>query len=363
MEAYVLGAAVHPPADRAADKRLEEMVFDTVRAALDDAGVTRRQLDHVTLAACDELDGRSISSMLLAAPAGAYLKDEIRCTDSGLVGLCLGSLRIGSGLFDLGLVASWCKSSTAPFEQVMWTRCEPFFTRPIGLNASIADALFAQAASLSLGFDEATVNAQVVAACRRAAANPRGMRRPVPALEEVAGSPFVSVPLRRAHQAPITDGAAAMVLASRRWLDGNRHARPLARIRGIGWAADGYELGAERLGGLRSFHAALSRALAAAGLASASDLDLIEIDGQTGYHLAAFTRVLGDPPPDRVSPSGGAFAQNPYFCTGLVNAVEAVLQVAGRADPTQIPGARLAAAHGCCGLAQQGHAVAIFESA
>src|ERR1051326_3917980 len=46
----------------------------------------------------DELDGRSISSMLLAMPAGAYLRDEIKCTDSGLLGLCLGAMRVGSGV-------------------------------------------------------------------------------------------------------------------------------------------------------------------------------------------------------------------------------------------------------------------------
>ena len=87
MGVYVLGMAVHPPSDRVLDKRLEEMVYDTTRAALDDAGIRRDEIDHVTIAASDELDGRAISSMLLAMPAGAYLRDETKCTDSGLTGL------------------------------------------------------------------------------------------------------------------------------------------------------------------------------------------------------------------------------------------------------------------------------------
>ena len=78
MNVYVLGVATHPPAQRIGHLRLEEMVYHTSRAALDHAGVSRGELDHVTLGACDELDGRSISSMLLSAPAGAYLKDEIK---------------------------------------------------------------------------------------------------------------------------------------------------------------------------------------------------------------------------------------------------------------------------------------------
>ena len=87
MDVYVMGVAVHPAADAIGDRRLEEMAYATARAALDDAGVTRRDIDHVTLAASDEIDARGISSMLLAAPSGAYLKDEMRVTDSGLTAL------------------------------------------------------------------------------------------------------------------------------------------------------------------------------------------------------------------------------------------------------------------------------------
>src|ERR1700734_1730546 len=158
MDTYVLGLAVHPPATWVANKRLEEMVFDTAKAALDDARIDRQQLDHISIAACDELDGRSISSMLLSAPAGAYLKDEIKTTDSGLIGLCLEALRIESGRFHLGLLSSWNKSSKAPFEDVMRMRCEPFYTRDIGLNASIADGLFSRAGKGADGICESDVN-------------------------------------------------------------------------------------------------------------------------------------------------------------------------------------------------------------
>src|ERR1700761_6557530 len=89
MDVFVIGQAVHEPAARIGGKRLEEIVFDTAHAALKDAGVRRAQIDHVTIAGCDELDGRSISSMLLAAPAGAQLRDEMKCTDSGLTASAL----------------------------------------------------------------------------------------------------------------------------------------------------------------------------------------------------------------------------------------------------------------------------------
>jgi acetyl-CoA acetyltransferase len=62
-----------------------------------------------------------------------------------------------------------------------------------------------------------------------------------------------------------------------------------------------------------------------------------------------------------LSPSGGAYAQNPLFCTGLINAAEAVLQVSGNAGSVQRKGARWAAAHSCHGYAQQGNVVIVFE--
>ena len=90
---YVIGLASHAPSVCEDGLRLEEIVYRTTRASLEDARVSRRQLDSVTLGACDELDGRPISSMLLTAPAGGYQTDEIKVTDSGASALCLAYSR------------------------------------------------------------------------------------------------------------------------------------------------------------------------------------------------------------------------------------------------------------------------------
>lgn len=362
MDVYVMGVGLHPAAKRISDKRLEEVVFDTSRAALDDAGVNRDEIDHVTIAGCDELDGRSISSMLLSAPAGAYLRDEIKCTDSGLTGLCLASQRIRSGLFELGLVASWNKSSIAPFEDVMRMRCEPFFTRPVGLNMAITDALFAQVVSQKLGITEDEVNHQVSRLLAHAARNPRRAPGALQVAAQLARSDYLSTPLRKGQQAPVTDGAVAFVLASETWLARHPGHRPLARLTATGWCTDAYHLGAERLGKLNSFQTAFNMAMNRAGL-ELEELDLIELDSQTGYHAVAYEKTLQPADRTALSHSGGPFAQNPYFCTGLVNAAEAVLQISGRAGANQLPKVRRAAAHGCHGYAQQGNIVTIFEGA
>ena len=360
-DVYVVGLATHEPRARNTQERLEEMVWRTTKAALEHAGITRRTADLLVIGASDELDGRSISSMLLAAPAGGYLKDEIKVSDSGAMAFCLGVARIASGEFDVGIVASWCKPSKTDVDAALSFGGDPFHTRPIGLSRTSADALLAQAAVTRWGIGEDEVADRVAQAYARAECNPRGSRHPAPSREEIAASPYVSTPLRELHQAPLSDGAATLILASGRWLRRRPDARPLARVAGVGWGVGSYRLHAARLeqiGGLQPAWAMATRQAQAAG---AGRPDVFELDAQTGYHEAALVRAL-EVDEAAVSPSGGPFAQNPYVCSGLIHIAEAVLQVAGAAGPAQIDGARVAVGHGVHGFAAQGHVFAILQT-
>jgi acetyl-CoA acetyltransferase len=361
MDVYVMGVAIHPATDVVGDLRLEEMAYATARAALDDAGIERRQIDHVTLAASDEIDARGISSMLLAAPSGAYLKDEMRVTDSGLTGLHLGAMRAGSGDLELGLVVSWSQSSVGPLEDIARMRAEPFFLRPVGLNFAIADGLFASSIAQQHDITEAAVAERVRLRMAAAVKNPRAVPRSLPTAAEIADSPLLAYPLRRGHRAPVTDGAVAIVLASGDWVRANPGKHPLARIAGASWTVDRFQLDGERLSGMRVFDAALKDVLARAGSDSVDSLDVVEIEAQSAWVDVALTQALMAGSRVSISPSGGAWAQNPYFCTGLVNAAEAALQVSGRAGPHQVAGARRALAHGTSGFAQQTHGFVVME--
>jgi len=362
MSVYVVGIGLHPARVAEHGLRLEEMGWRTARAALDSAGATRRQIDSVTLGACDELDGRPISSMLMTAPAGGYGTDEIKVTDSGASAFALAYARFLSGESNFGLVVSWCKTSKTDVSSVMRLRGDPFYTRPLGIDDTVADALFAQAVADEFAVDEEEVSRRVAAAYRRAARNPRGMRHTTPSEEALGQSPLVALPLRAGQRAPFSDGAVALALASEQFLRTNPGCKPLARIAGVGWATDEYRLDRQRLRALNSARAAWNSALSQAGLQGASDLDCIELETPTGWHEAAYIRAFGIEQGDKVTPSGGSFSQNPTFCTGLINAAEAVLQASGRAGEVQRLGARWTAAHGCHGYAQQGNVVIVFES-
>ncbi len=358
MDTYVLGLALSPPHAALRSQRTEEMAFETVRAALASAGVERSAIDHVTLATSDEMDGRSISSMLMAMPGGAYLKDELRVTDSGLTGLVMGALRVASGRFQLGVVVSWNHTSQIDVDALTRMRAEPFVLRPIGLNGVIADGLFAGAVQHRLGLDEAAVVERIAARRRQAARNPRALQR---AADGAGDDAPLAWPLRRGHSAPASDGCVAFVLASGQWRAAHPGHRPLARISGVASAIDSYRLGGERLGGMALFDRALDEVLKRSDRSAADAIDVAEIEAPTGWHDLAIERHLAERRVGALSPSGGVWAQNPLFCSGLVNAAEAALQVAGRAGDVQVPRARFAVAHGSHGYAQQCQTFVAFE--
>lgn len=362
MNTYVLSLAVSPPELAVRDRRCEELAFDTVRRALAQAGIDRRQIDAVTLATSDEMDGRSISSMLMAAPSGAYLKDELRVTDSGLTGLVMGALRTGSGRFHLGVVVSWSQTSQISIDDLGRMRAEPFALRPIGLNERIAEGLQAGALQRRLGLADAEVAQRVAQRQAQAGRNPRGLRAAASSAETIAASASIAWPLRQGHVAPITDGCVALVLASGDWLARHRGHKPLARVAAVTSGIDRYALDAERLGSAGLFDQTFADLLRRAGRPADGAVDVLEMEAQNGWQDLAMERhATQGRHIGAVNPSGGAWAQNPLFCTGLVNAAEAILQVAGAAGPVQVPGARFAVAHGSHGIAQQGHTFAAFE--
>lgn len=375
----IIGVGMLPIKEKINNLRLEELVFKTAKMALDDAGVSRDQLDSIVLGASDEIDGRSISSMLLAAPAGAFLKDEIKVTDSGLHALNLGYLRIASGLHHLSLVISWSKSTKAPFENIMNMRWDPFIHREMGLNHTTSIGLMASSYISKYGISN-DIPAEVVVKNRENGCNNNmaHLRESV-TKDEVLSSDFISYPVRELEMAPLSDGAVAMVIASPEYVKNNDLVNEPIWIKGIGWATDSYYLGQRKLEYSDSLEKAASKAYKMANIDSPTQIDVFEIEDQTPYHeLIAYealglcekgmaytliqdgrTKIDGDLP---VNPSGGAICSNPYVCTGLVRVAEAYLQLSNRAEGHQVQGARLALAHGTNGFASQGNSVVILSN-
>ncbi|MCO5973873.1 thiolase domain-containing protein [Actinoallomurus soli] len=217
-------------------------------------------------------------------------------------------VRLQHGDVDTALVYGFGKTSQGSLREIMTLQLDPYYLAPLGPDQVSLAALQARA-FLDAGHKEDDLRA--VAARSRAAgrANPYALDLPDPADEgyEVA-------PLRPHDCAPITDGAAAVVLAA-----GDR-ARELsghpAWIRGIDHRIEAHSLGVRDLS--RSESAAL-----AAGKAGARDVEVAELHAQFSHEELILREAIGLADDVRVNPSGGPLAANPVMATGLIRIGEA----------------------------------------
>ena len=357
---------------RGSPARLEDLIFETTRAALDDAGVSRDDVDSVVIAASDAVDGRCISSMLTAHAAGAYLKDEIKAADEGSFALIVAALRLLAGEFHTSLVVSWSKPSEGPYELIQTLSTDPFFHRPLGLNHVTSAALMASAYQKRFGPDEDAPGNVVL----KNRANGRRNRLISGAAEvtaaEVRNSRYVAYPLRAIEVAPPADGACALVLTT------EERARDLKQrpvyLRGMGWATETYYLGERDLTRFGALETAARRAYDMAGIGDPlSALDVAEVYDATAWHAMLAYEALGFCGPGEsgafaksgrleTNPSGGCLSAYPVFSAGLTRAIEAYLQVSGRAGEHQVRNAGVALAHGATGMAGQSHAVFLVSN-
>jgi acetyl-CoA C-acetyltransferase len=374
----ILGAGMTKLDDRKGGQKLDDMVFEATRAALLDSGITQKEIDSVVLVGCDEFDGHSISSMLVAAAGGSYLKDEIKVTDDGIYGVILAAMRILSGLYDLSVIVSWCKPSEAPVSNVMNMRWDPFYHRPFGLNHISTAALMAGAYLDRYKGSDAAAAAVAVKNRANGARNQNAHLQKSVTIDDVRSSAPVSWPLRALDCAPESDGACALVLASAKKTREIKQ-KPVW-LEGFGWAVDSYYLGERDLADSPSLRVAAGMAYRQAGIENPiREIDMAEICDFTSYYELIACEALGlcgaggaahllqEGTTRRegafpVNPSGGLLSSNPFVAAGLFRAVEVYLQVSGRAGRHQVPGVRRALAQGSTGFCAQGNAVLILSA-
>lgn len=338
-----------------ASRNLSELIFDCVRAAVDDSGQPMEAIDSVVLASHDLVDGRSLSSMVSAPAAGAYLRDEVRYSDDGATAFAAAVMRLEAGHATRSIVAAWGRSSEHDPDQFSRGLFDPFMSRPLGLDEFVLSAFRAQ---LSLAVPEAR-RARDEASRRRVAAattNPRALRN----------GGFRSPthhPLEAGDMPLWADITAAAVLSTQ--------PSPI-RVSGIGQSSEPYSLGHRDVRTITSLATAAGRALADARVRP-TDLDVVELDGLTLIDEALALEAVGFAPAGRgleflsadprCNPSGGGAAGYSIPTMGLVRIVEAALQLRGTAGAGQQGNVSRAMASGSSTVAGQTQAVVVMEAA
>src|SRR5690606_33600652 len=148
--------------------------------------------------------------------------------------------------------------------------------------------------------------------------NEHALRRGGSSVEELLARPMYADPLRKHDCAPVTDGAAAIVLAA-----GDRarevRERP-AWITGIAHSIDPMSMGTRDLTRAPS----AQRAAVAAGTAG---VEVAELHAPFSHQELVLRRELGLGDDVRVNPSGGALVGSPLFSAGGIRVGEAARRI------------------------------------
>jgi acetyl-CoA acetyltransferase len=343
---YLAAGAVHQSwADP--ERSLLELIFPTVREALERSGVLIGDVDSVVLSAHDLVDGRGLTSMMTAPAAGAYLKEEIRLGEDGAAALAVAAAQIQAGMAETCIVAAWGRASEGDGPAISGALFDPFFAGPLGLTELDVSAFRASAAlaaypAYATGRDAAATRRQGLAADADAGAPGPGRRIPAP--------------LRPGEVAPETDIVCAVILTA---------AATDVELAGIRLSSGPYWPGDRDLLDDVPLRTAARGALVAAGC-GAGDVAVHELDGLTLFDEAlaleavgaadrgaGMTLLAGDA---RVNRSGGYARGACAPAMGLARVAAAAEQL--RADGG---GTGVGLASGCSGVAGQAQIAAVLR--
>ncbi len=357
----------------------ERLVFNLTRGLFDELGIDRHAIDSFVMNSNDFLDGRTISTVFLDAPSGAYLKDETKVEMDGVHAVMYGWMRIMSGQYETALVVSLALtgSQVSPYVYTQYS-LSPAYERQVGLLNELSGAALQAKAYLSRrGYSEELLDLVAAKDLELAAKNPRQIRRLENAgVERVRSSGPTYEPLRELHCYPPTDAGCVVLLAS------EKKAAELTDkpvwIKGFGSSIDTYFFGERDLTRSPSAADAAKRAFSMAGLTDpAREIDFAEISALYAHeepllaesmgllpegeaekaYRAGDTRPGGSLP---INPSGGSLGAHAPCVGGLMRLCEAVLQLRGEAGDLQLDGARTALVHGQDGICAQQNGVVIL---
>lgn len=359
----------------------ERMLFELVKGLHEQVGITRHDIDSYVMCSNCFQAGRTISTVFEDTPVGAFLKDETKVEQDGVMAVIYAAMRIMSGHFDTALVVanSLGGSQFRPY-LIMEYQLDPTFDRQVGLINELSAAAFeARSYMQKFGLEEKHLDMIAARLLRNASKNPNALQAKADASpEDISSSEYLYEPLRKLHCYPPTDGACAVLLAV------GEKAKSLCEkpiwITGMGNSLDTYRLGERELYKSASAKRAAEEAYKRAGITDpASEIDVAEISAKFAHQEPIICEALGLFPEGSgaevaekglaeidgempVCPSGGGLGAYAFSTAGLIRVAEACRQLTGDAELAQVPDAKVALAHGQDGFCAQHNAVVILSS-
>ncbi|RQG99431.1 thiolase domain-containing protein [Natrarchaeobius oligotrophus] len=369
----IVGAGMTPFGDHAG-RTGRELFGDAARRALEDASLPADAVDELFFSAfAGELsESQSHQGPLMASAAGVSApatRVEAACASGGAA-VRQAVTAIRAGVADVVLVGGGEKLthlSTPDATEALSLAADERWETRIGTTFPGAYALMTRAYFDRFGADRTDLAHVAVKNHANAVDNELAQYRNEITVEDVLEAPIVSEPLGLFDSCPLTDGAAALVLASDDVVR-SRNLPASVAVAGVGQASDRLSLQErDSLCETPATETAAERAYAASGIGP-SDVDLAEVhdcftiaevlaieglgfaENGEGYGAArdGTTTATGSIP---VNLSGGLKAKgHPVGATGVAQIAELVkLLTGGHANADAVPDATVGLAHNAGG--------------
>lgn len=369
---YIAGAFEHPTRE-APDKSQKQLHAEVARGALDDAGLTK-----------DDVDGYLTTGVPVTEPAleplvmADYLGLDPTFTDSSDIGgaafishVAHAASAIRDDRCDIALITLGARMKT---RQEEITKDEWKFHHEFEWpNAATTLLLYAMAAKRHM-YEHGTTSEQLaeirVAASHHAQYNEHALYQDPVSVEDVVESPTIAEPLHLLDCCVVTDGGGALLVVSEDVKQ--RIDRECVEVLGHGesiFHLDGGRMDITRTGATNSGKRAYEEAgvgpedVDYASIYDSFTITVLETIEDLGFcekgNGGEFVEDGSLKAPDGDLPfntDGGGLASNHPGRGGMTKIIEAVRQLRGEANPeVQVPDARIALAHGTGGYLSTRH--------
>ncbi|TWA79573.1 acetyl-CoA acetyltransferase [Azospirillum brasilense] len=346
--------------------------MDCILGALDDAGLTLKDVDGLCAASGDWAEGGSTMDVVELAEYIGIAPTYVNSTDVGGCSYILqagqAAAAIATGLAEVVVISyaacpRWWPLSSPSFDPFVFPAGPGQYEIPYAPTLISTYGLFARRHMDLYGTTPEQLAQVAVTFREHAATNPDArLRKPI-TVDDVLASPMIASPLHRLDCCVVTDGGGAVVMTSR------ERARDLKKppVHLVGYGAAVARTQNSQIPDDLTTPAALSgpRAFAMAGL-TPGEIDVAQIydaftitpmlaledlgfcgRGESGAFVADGNLTLGGRLPTNTD--GGGLSSNHPGKRGIFTLIESVRQLRGEGPGVQVPDARIALAHGLGG--------------
>lgn len=365
----VVGVGNTPFKARHIDKTFPRLAFESVRAAMDDAGASREDIDSVVYGIYNDFfEHCAMPDHHIHYLLGMARKPGVRVTNGGATGgyaVRSAVAEVASGLHDVVMVVGVEKvadmANVIEMIKSITLAADPFFEAHLGGSAAGSYGSAIMWHIVNYGTTEEDMARVVVKNKGNARNNPDAQSPMEITVEDVMKSPMIIRPLKILDHPLSSEGAATIILASEE--AAGRFRKDPVWLTGIGASTESGRMAERDDPGRSLFPAVRASAQAAYRMAGVKDpsenIKVAEVyDAFSGVEILLYeefglcdwgegARFLQDGRASMggtnpVNPSGGLIGgEHAIGATGVYQVAEVVRQIRGEAQNRQVSGANL----------------------